>query len=85
MFKLGMRSKRSWRPLISVLVAYAVAAQTLLITLSGFALAAHVNPQKQRPSRFVSTMSKASRVCRLGPVIPAAVIAFAVLLDCITR
>jgi hypothetical protein len=45
MFKLGMRSKRSWRPLISVLVAYAVAAQTLLITLSGFALAAHVDTE----------------------------------------
>lgn len=40
---LGMRSKRLWRPLIGVVVAYALAAQSLLITLGGFALLAHAN------------------------------------------
>ena len=43
MFKLGMRSKRPWRPLTGVLVAYAVAAQSLLIALGGFAIPAHAN------------------------------------------
>jgi hypothetical protein len=43
MFKLRMRSKRPWRPLTGVLVAYAVAAQSLLIALGGFAIPAHAN------------------------------------------
>jgi hypothetical protein len=38
MSKLGR--KRFWRPLIGVVVAYAVAVQSLLIALGGFALAA---------------------------------------------
>lgn len=41
MFGLGMRSKRFWRPLIGLVVAYAVAAQSLLIAIGGFALPAH--------------------------------------------
>ena len=40
MFKFGMKSKRFWRPLIGVVVAYAVAAQSLLIVLGGFSLPA---------------------------------------------
>lgn len=43
MRKLGIRSKRFWRSLIGVVVAYAVAAQSLLIALGGFALPAHAN------------------------------------------
>ena len=37
MFKRGM--KQLWRPLIGIVVAYAVAAQSLLIVLGGFSLA----------------------------------------------
>jgi hypothetical protein len=44
MFKIGTRAKRLWRPLISVAVAYAVAVQTLLVVLGGFALAAQADP-----------------------------------------
>jgi hypothetical protein len=43
MVKLGMKAKRLWRPLIGVVVAYAVAAQSLLIALGGFALPAQAN------------------------------------------
>jgi len=42
MIKLG-KSNRLWRPLIGVVVAYAVAAQSLLIVLGGFSLPAQVN------------------------------------------
>jgi hypothetical protein len=41
MLKSGMRGKTLWRPLIGVIVAYAVAAQSLLIALGGFAPAAN--------------------------------------------
>ncbi len=41
MCKFGMRSKRLWRPLIAIVVAYAVAAQSLLIALGALTLAAH--------------------------------------------
>jgi hypothetical protein len=40
-FRIG--PKRFWRPLIGVVVAYAVAAQSLLIALGGFALPAQAN------------------------------------------
>jgi hypothetical protein len=40
MFKSGIKSKRLWRPLIGVVVAYAVAAQSLLVVLGGFSLPA---------------------------------------------
>ena len=43
MFRRAMRSKRWWRPLIGVVVAYAVAAQSLLIALGGFALPAQAS------------------------------------------
>jgi hypothetical protein len=42
MIKFG-ESKRFCRPLIGIVVAYAVAAQSLLIALGGFALHAHTN------------------------------------------
>lgn len=37
------RRERFWRPLIGIVVAYAVAAQSLLIVLGGFALPAQAN------------------------------------------
>jgi len=43
MFRLSMSYKRAWRPLMGVLVAYAVAVQSLLITLGEFAPPVHVN------------------------------------------
>jgi hypothetical protein len=49
MFGFDVRSKRLWRSLLGVLVAYAVAAHSLLITLGGFAPSAHVNAA---PSTF---------------------------------
>lgn len=41
MFKRG--NKRLWRPLIGVVVAYALAAQSLLITVGGFAALARAD------------------------------------------
>ena len=41
-FGLSVKSKRFLRPLIGVVVAYAVAAQSLLIALGGFSLRANV-------------------------------------------
>jgi hypothetical protein len=40
-FRLRVRPKRFWRPLLGVVVAYAAAAQSLLIALGGFSLPAH--------------------------------------------
>jgi hypothetical protein len=42
-FRLSVKSKRFLRPLIGVVVAYAVAAQSLLIALGGFTLPAHAD------------------------------------------
>ncbi len=38
MGEFGRGSKRFWRPLIGVVVAYTVAAQSLLIALGGFGI-----------------------------------------------
>ena len=43
MGEFGRGSKRFWRPLIGVVVAYAVAAQSLLIALGGFGLPARAD------------------------------------------
>jgi hypothetical protein len=43
MSKLGKVPRRLWRPLIGLVVAYAVAAQSLLIALGGFSLPAQAN------------------------------------------
>jgi hypothetical protein len=43
LIKLGVKPKRLWRPLTGVVVAYAVAAQTLLIALGGFSLPAQAH------------------------------------------
>ncbi len=45
----GRNSRRCWRTLIAVVVAYAVAVQSLLIALGGFALAA---PASDAPAAF---------------------------------
>jgi hypothetical protein len=37
MFRLVVRSERSWRPLLGLLVAYAVAIQSLLVAIGGIA------------------------------------------------
>jgi hypothetical protein len=42
-FGHGAKPRRFWRPLIGIVVAYAVAAQSLLIALGGFALATPAN------------------------------------------
>jgi hypothetical protein len=42
MIKFG-KSERLWRPLIGIVVAYAVATQSLLIAIGGFQLIAHAN------------------------------------------
>ena len=42
-FKMSVKFKRFLRPLIGLVVAYAVAAQTLLIALGGFALPARAD------------------------------------------
>jgi hypothetical protein len=39
-FRLSIKSKRFLRPLVSILVTYTVAAQSLLIVLGGFSLPA---------------------------------------------
>jgi len=43
MIKFG-KSERLWRPLIAIVVAYAVAAQSLLIVLGGFSTLAQASP-----------------------------------------
>ncbi len=42
-FRLSLKSKRFVRPLLAIAVAYAVAAQSLLLAFGGFALAAPVD------------------------------------------
>ena len=49
MSRFGRWPKRFWRPFIGVAVAYAVAIQSLLIALGGFALAA---PGNDAPPAF---------------------------------
>jgi hypothetical protein len=36
MFRAGTNTRRLWRPVIGIVVAYAVAAQSLLIAIGGF-------------------------------------------------
>jgi hypothetical protein len=42
-FRLGVKSERFLRPLIGVVVAYAVAVQSLLIAVGGFSLPTHAS------------------------------------------
>ena len=41
MLRFGKKPGRLWRPLIGIVVAYAVAAQTLLIAIGALTIAAH--------------------------------------------
>jgi len=43
LFRLDLRCKRFWRPIVGLVAAYAVAAQSLLIAVGGFALPAKAN------------------------------------------
>jgi len=43
MFKFGVRADRWWQPLVAIVIAYAVAAQTLLIALGALTIAAQAN------------------------------------------
>ena len=84
MIRLGGGSKRFWRPLVGVVVAYTVAAQSLLIALGGLTLAAHTN-EGRRLSSFVSTAAKGHQKFRpVTLVIPGAPIASSALPDRIT-
>ncbi len=44
-FRLTVKSQRFLRPLIGIVVAYAVAAQSLLIALGGFSLPGNVGEE----------------------------------------
>jgi hypothetical protein len=81
MFKFAMKSKRFCRPLLGVVVAYAVAAQSLLFVLGGSRCRRRPT-RARRLSSFVSTTAKPPRNCRPAiPLIPAARIASSVLPD----
>jgi hypothetical protein len=43
MFRASTNSRRFWRPLIGIVVAYAVAAQSLLIAIGGFQSITHAD------------------------------------------
>lgn len=49
MVKFGSGYKRFWRPLIGIVAAYAVAAQSLLIALGGLNLAAQAQAKELQP------------------------------------
>jgi hypothetical protein len=46
MFKRGSNYRRLWRPLIGIAVAYAVAAQSLLIAIGGFSFPASADASR---------------------------------------
>ena len=78
-------SKRFCRPLMGIIVAYAVAAQSLLIALGGFTLPAQADDGTPAFELCLMT-AKPHRNCRPAiPIIPAAPIASSVLPDRITR
>jgi hypothetical protein len=64
-FRQGVKSKRLLRPLIGVIVAYAVAAQSLLIALGGFSRPANVGDDAPA-FEFVCTTPGEHRSCRPG-------------------
>jgi hypothetical protein len=67
MIRFGKVSKRLWRPLIGVVVAYAVAAQSLLIALGGFTLPAHAGNE---PPAFELCLHDGQAVPNLPAGIP---------------
>jgi hypothetical protein len=79
----GTERQRSWRAFIAIVVAYAVAAQSLLLILGGLDLpGASENGQ---PVNCASTEEKARRRCRMATRPPPALIAFFVLRGRIKR
>jgi len=67
MVKLGNRGKRMWRPFIGLLVAYAFAAQGLLITVGGFASLAHAD---QNGPAFALCLHDARVAAQAAPNLP---------------
>jgi hypothetical protein len=68
MVNLGTRGKRMWRPFIGLLVAYAVAAQGLLIAVGGFASLAHAD---QNGPAFELCLHDARAAAQTAPNLPA--------------
>lgn len=68
MVKLGNRGKRIWRPFVGLLVAYAVAAQGLLIAVGGFAALAHAD---QHGPAFALCLHDAQAAAQAAPNLPA--------------
>jgi hypothetical protein len=84
-FRLSVKFKRFLRPLIGIVVAYAVAAQSLLIAL-GASPFPQMSAMTRRLSSFVCTMPRTRRSCRPAiPIIPATPIASSALPDRIMR
>lgn len=68
MVKSGNRGKRIWRPFVGLLVAYAVAAQGLLIAVGGFAALAHAD---QHGPAFALCLHDAQAAAQAAPNLPA--------------
>jgi hypothetical protein len=68
MTRFGRRPKRLWRPFVGIVVAYAVAFQSLLIALGGFALAA---PANDAPPAFELCLHSSESAPALPAGIPA--------------
>ena len=68
MSNLGTRGKRMWRPFIGLLVAYAVAAQGLLIAVGGFASLAHAD---QNGPAFELCLHDGQAGAQTAPNLPA--------------
>ena len=76
--------RRLWRPFIGIVIAYAVAAQGLLIVLGGFsALAQAARPRRRSSSAITMPMGQAYRPERRST--RGAVIASSVLPESIMR
>jgi hypothetical protein len=67
MVKLGTRGKRIWRPFLGLLLAYAVAAQGLLIAVGGFAAVAHAD---QNGPAFELCLHDAQATAQAAPNLP---------------
>ena len=65
MIGLGFKGTHFWRALLSVVVAYVVAAQSLLIAVAGFSLPPDAG-QNARPSNYACTTHPARRNYRLA-------------------
>ena len=82
LIKLGIGPKRLWRPLVGVVVAYAIAAQALLIALGGFSLPAHAHDGAPGFELCLhDSQARTGLAGRRAPAMTAARIAFSVLPD----